>query len=78
MHTPLSYPIIKRRIAWLIGKWVSNMCVPADSFAIWDVLVYLLQDRGAGTDAVVRLTAAMVLRECIDASSLYLYFPYHR
>ena len=33
---------------------------------IWDVLVHLLQDRGPGTDAVVRLTAANALRECVD------------
>ncbi|KAF8974448.1 armadillo-type protein [Flammula alnicola] len=52
-----SYPIIKRRIAWLIGKWM------------WEILVHLLQDRGSGSDAVVRLTAASALRECVDAVS---------
>lgn len=30
------------------------------------MLVHLLLDNGPGTDAVVRLTAAMSLRECVD------------
>ncbi|TFK43406.1 armadillo-type protein [Crucibulum laeve] len=61
-----SYPIIKRRIAWLIGKWVSESCTSPSNPKVWEVLVHLLQDRGEGTDAVVRLTAATSLRECID------------
>jgi hypothetical protein len=28
--------------------------------------MHLLQDRGTGSDAVVRFTAATALRECID------------
>ncbi|KAI0938258.1 hypothetical protein AcV5_001092 [Taiwanofungus camphoratus] len=61
-----NYPILKRRIAWVIGKWVSDMCSPANNPKIWQILVYLLQDRGSGTDEVVRLTAAIALRECVD------------
>jgi hypothetical protein len=30
------------------------------------ILVHLLQDQGPGIDAVVRLTAAAALRECVD------------
>lgn len=60
------YPIIKRRIAWLIGKWISDMCSPANDPNVWDILIHLLQDRGPGTDSVVRLTAATALRECVD------------
>ncbi|KAH9947240.1 ARM repeat-containing protein [Amylocystis lapponica] len=66
-ETNPSYPIIKRRIAWLIGRWVSDMCSHANNPKIWEVLVYLLQDRGPGSDAVVRLTAAIALRECVDS-----------
>jgi hypothetical protein len=33
---------------------------------LWDVLIHLLGNRGDGTDSVVRLTAAIALRECID------------
>ena len=70
-HIPvISYPIIKRRIAWLIGKWVNNMCARADSPAIWEVLVHLLRDRGPGTDAVVRFTAATVVKICVDVSGI--------
>ena len=61
-----SYPIIKRRIAWLIGKWVSESCISANNPEIWKILVHLLQDKGPGTDAVVRLTAAAAFRECVD------------
>jgi hypothetical protein len=64
-----SYPIIKRRIAWLIGKWVSEDCASPNDPNIWEVLVHLLKDRGPGTDSVVRLTAAMAIRECLDVSN---------
>ena len=62
----ISYPILKRRIAWVIGKWVAEACISPNDPNIWEILVHLLKDRGAGTDAVVQLTAAMALKECID------------
>lgn len=65
-----NYPIIKRRIAWLIGKWVSEDCASLNDPRIWEVLVHLLKDRGPGTDSVVRLTAAMALKECLDSVDL--------
>ncbi|KAF9476494.1 ARM repeat-containing protein [Pholiota conissans] len=61
------YPIIKRRIAWLIGRWVSEECTSPNNPKMWEILVHLLQDHGTGSDAVVRLTAAASLRECVDA-----------
>jgi hypothetical protein len=64
-----SYPIIKRRIAWVIGKWVSDECAQPSTL-VWEVLAHLLSDRSPGTDAVVRLTAATVIRECVDVSTL--------
>ncbi|KAH7916807.1 ARM repeat-containing protein [Hygrophoropsis aurantiaca] len=63
-----NFPIIKRRIAWLIGKWVGDMCSPASDPNIWEVLIHLLRDRGPGTDSVVRLTAATAIRECVDTN----------
>ncbi|KAF7352662.1 Importin N-terminal domain-containing protein [Mycena venus] len=60
------YPIIKRRIAWLIGKWVSEQCVSPTNNLVWEILIHLLKDRNPGTDEVVRFTAAIALRECID------------
>lgn len=68
-----SFPILKRRIAWLIGKWVSNEGTTPNSPLIWEVLLYLLQDRGPGTDSVVRLTAAVAIRECVDVSEFTLH-----
>jgi hypothetical protein len=49
-----------------MGQWIGNDCSPANNPRVWDVLIHLLQDRGPGTDAVVRLTAAVALRECVD------------
>ncbi|KXN86407.1 Importin-11 [Leucoagaricus sp. SymC.cos] len=61
-----SYPILKRRIAWLIGQWVSEECASPNNPLIWDVLVHLLKDRSLSTDTVVRLTAATAIRDCMD------------
>ncbi|KAH8118388.1 ARM repeat-containing protein [Phellopilus nigrolimitatus] len=60
-----NFPIIKRRIAWVLGKWVSDECAPPNE-DIWNILIHLLRDRGPGTDPVVRFTAAGALRECVD------------
>ncbi|KAA1466319.1 ARM repeat-containing protein [Dentipellis sp. KUC8613] len=60
-----NYLILKRRIAWLIGKWVSDMCSTPNDTRIWQILLQLLSERGAGTE-VVRLTAATAIRECVD------------
>ncbi|KAJ8523493.1 hypothetical protein ONZ45_g125 [Pleurotus djamor] len=62
-----SSPIIKRRIAWLIGKWVNEQCTTPNNPHIWQILLQLLRDRGPGTDSVVRLTAAVALGECVDS-----------
>lgn len=64
-----NFPIIKRRIAWLIGRWTSDMATPATDPIMWEVLIHLLRDRGEGTDSVVRFTAANALRECVDTVS---------
>ncbi|KAF7301791.1 Importin N-terminal domain-containing protein [Mycena indigotica] len=61
------YPIIKRRIAWLLGKLViADSCIAVTDPLLWQILVHLIRDRGPGSDAVVRLSAAIALRECID------------
>lgn len=65
-ETNPSYPIIKRRIAWVIGKWVADRCTSPNNPKIWDILLHLLKDRGVGTDAVVRLTAAIAVGECVN------------
>jgi len=59
----LSYTIIKRRVAWLIGKWVSEECYLANHPRIWEVLARLISPE---IETVVRLTAAAALRDCVD------------
>lgn len=44
------------------------MCTPTLDPVTWEILVHLLQDRSPGSDAVVRLTAANALRECVNVS----------
>ncbi|ESK94397.1 importin 11 [Moniliophthora roreri MCA 2997] len=61
-----SAPILKRRIAWLLGKLMSDDCIDPNNPRIWEILVHLLGDRGEGTDAVVRLTAGVAIREGVD------------
>ncbi|KAI5893425.1 ARM repeat-containing protein [Schizophyllum commune H4-8] len=61
-----TYPILKRRIAWLIGQWVSSGMTSPNNSTLWELLVHLLGDRSQGTDAVVRLTAVEALRQCVD------------
>nr|GAT59975.1 predicted protein [Mycena chlorophos] len=62
-----TYPIIKRRIAWLLGKLISaDSCVSVNNPLLWQIFVHLLRDTGPGSDVVVRLTAALALRECVD------------
>ncbi|KAK7054202.1 importin N-terminal domain-containing protein [Favolaschia claudopus] len=67
-------PIIKRRIAWLLGKWTSENCLSPTNHLVWKILNELLQDK----DAVVRLTAAIALRECIDTIEfdISVFVPY--
>jgi hypothetical protein len=65
-----SYRIIKRRIAWVIGKWVSEQCASPQNPRVWEILVHLLQEEGTGTDAVVQVTAAMALCDCVDVCPL--------
>ncbi|EJD01395.1 ARM repeat-containing protein [Fomitiporia mediterranea MF3/22] len=61
-----NFPILKRRIAWLLGKLVSDECIqPGNN--IWHILIHLLTNREPGSDQVVRFTAASSLRECVDS-----------
>ncbi|KAJ7590824.1 armadillo-type protein [Mycena floridula] len=62
-----NFPIIKRRIAWLIGKWVLEGCAAPNNPLVWETLGYLMTDRQQGTDVVVRLTAAVAMGECVKA-----------
>lgn len=60
--------IIKRRIAWLFGRWFQENLVMGSRARVYGILVTLLQNQGEGSDPVVRLTAATALKDCIDVS----------
>ncbi|KAF8489124.1 armadillo-type protein [Gautieria morchelliformis] len=60
------YRIIKRRIAWVIGKWHAIQSTPCSKTQVWEILLHLMRDHGPSSDAVVRLSASEALRECID------------
>jgi hypothetical protein len=66
-HTSADYLIIKRRIVWLIGRWVSEDCYPPTDPRIWQILLHLLTAKGTGTE-VVRLTTATALQQCVNVS----------
>jgi len=61
------YRIIKRRIAWLFGRWFAEGNVTEAKGKVYEVLVYLIQAE-EGSDAVVRLTAATALKDCVNVS----------
>ena len=63
-----SFPIIKRRIAWVLGKLVSDECVRPES-QVWDVLLHLLNDYSQGSDLAVRFASAVAIGECVDVSN---------
>ncbi|RUS25970.1 armadillo-type protein, partial [Jimgerdemannia flammicorona] len=60
---PLSLKILRRRIAWIIGKWVG---VKISKSARPDVYRVMLRLMSAEEDTVVRLTAVNNLKNCVD------------
>ncbi|KAG8934669.1 hypothetical protein FRC02_009496 [Tulasnella sp. 418] len=72
------YRIVKRRIAWLIGRWHYEKPGPAATSKIWEILRRLLTDPSAGTDSVVRFTAAAAVKDCVDTLdfNLELFEPF--
>ena len=68
-----SYPILKRRIAWVLGKLVREEIVVPNA-DVWNILLLLLSKQEAGSDQVVRFAAASALRECVDVSTEYSNF----
>ena len=64
--TDPSHRILKRRLAWLIGEWVSSDEECAKIPLVWQILVHLLAERGESSDMAVRLTAAIAFKNCVD------------
>ncbi|WVN87256.1 uncharacterized protein L203_102433 [Cryptococcus depauperatus CBS 7841] len=58
--------IVKRRVAWFIGEWVSGDEESAKLPVVWQMLLYLLSERGDSSDKAVNITAAVAIKECID------------
>ncbi|KAF8935479.1 hypothetical protein BGZ58_004972 [Dissophora ornata] len=58
-----SYRIIRRRIAWMIGKWVSVNVSKSARPTVYTIMVHLLRPE---EHLAVRLATAMSLRLCID------------
>ncbi|KAK4688100.1 importin-11, partial [Tremellales sp. Uapishka_1] len=58
--------ILKRRVAWLIGQWVSADEECAKLSMVWQILLHLLAERGEASDRAVNLTAALGIKECCD------------
>ncbi|WVQ83491.1 hypothetical protein IAT38_005632 [Cryptococcus sp. DSM 104549] len=70
--------IVKRRVAWLVGEWVSADEECAKLGMVWQVLLHLLGERGESSDAAVRLSAAIAVKECVDLWELPIdyFIPY--
>ncbi|KAF8308814.1 ARM repeat-containing protein [Clavulina sp. PMI_390] len=65
-----TYRILKRRIAWVIGKSApEEELAPGvePSAKIWELLAYLVNDQSESSDLAVRLTAALAIRERADS-----------
>ncbi|KAL0242199.1 hypothetical protein I308_105828 [Cryptococcus tetragattii IND107] len=58
--------IIKRRVAWLIGEWMSGDEESAKLHIVWQLLLHLLSERGDASDRAVTLSAAVAIKECVD------------
>jgi hypothetical protein len=57
-----SFKIIRRRIAWIIGRWVCVKLSKENRPRVYDVMTYFINPE---EDIVVRLTAAINLRSYI-------------
>ncbi|PVU94521.1 hypothetical protein BB559_002970 [Furculomyces boomerangus] len=56
--------IIRRRVAWLIGKWISVGLVPENKDICYEILIKLLLP--SEPSLVVKLTSILSLKECIN------------
>ncbi|KAG8986375.1 hypothetical protein FRB90_004049 [Tulasnella sp. 427] len=66
-NTNPEYRLLKRRIAWLFGKWHHDDSRPlAVHVKVWEVLLIVLTDHSAGSDSAVRLAAVIALRDCVE------------
>lgn len=61
------YRLVKRRIAWLLGKWHADDSGQVQTNPlVWQILLALLTDRSPASDLVVRLSASAALYQCLE------------
>jgi hypothetical protein len=58
-----SFKILRRRIGWMLGKWVTEGISEDCRKAIYEILLELMAEQ---EDLVVRLTAANGLKQAVD------------
>lgn len=58
--------ILKYRLAWFIGQWVSSDEESAKLEGVWEILLRLLGGRDDGSDIAVNISAALAIKECVD------------
>ncbi|GJJ07307.1 hypothetical protein Clacol_001508 [Clathrus columnatus] len=77
-ETNPNYRIIKRRIAWVVGRWLGDESRHTSAPLVWQLLRHLLQDRSSSSDPVVRLSAAVALTQCLDTTTfdINLFLPF--
>jgi hypothetical protein len=72
IRLPTRHRILKRRLAWLIGQWVTSEEECAKLPLVWQILVHLLAERGEASDRAVNLSAAVAIKDCVDVSGRFL------
>jgi hypothetical protein len=70
--TEIRYRILKRRIAWLIGRWVHASDDMKPSQLVWQILTGLLSGQAGNTDTVVQLSVIVALKQCVDVGAVFL------
>lgn len=60
------YKVLRRRIAILIGQWVSIKISASKRPIVYQIFSHMLNDQDPTNDIVVRITAARQLRDVID------------
>ncbi|KAI9243581.1 armadillo-type protein, partial [Sporodiniella umbellata] len=58
-----SFKVLRRRIAWLLGKWITESISSDCRKVVYEVLIDLM---GENEDLVVRLTAAQALKSAME------------
>ncbi len=62
--------LLKRRIVWLIGQWVSAEEDCAQLPIIWQIMLHTMQEDGEATDIAVKLSAVVSIHQCVDVRGL--------